>query len=298
MWFQRKADWKRHEELHFPQEHWICCSKEFARLDKWREHRRGIHKSNPSPSEIESARKPIAGSFPRNCRYCGFETTGWTEWIDHVADHFVSKIPRGFWEKSNCEEVVAQVNDKNDDGQSSSRTRPRKSECNTDQSRDAHTNDRAAGNLVDGVHVRVFQSLFDGVKSLLYRRHPSQRQPAASKSSSSKAASLCAVRGSTSSNSSNRGQRGQRTIDKSPYEDSEEERPNQGASRKSASRPPTIGIEFACPYYKANSGRQHPKRCERGSWKTISKLKHVSSIRSLPISPANMSSVGAPSATP
>ena len=36
------------------------------------------------------------------------------------------------------------------------------------------------------------------------------------------------------------------------------------------------GIEYACPFHKSNPDGPHPKKCERSSWKTISKLKHVS----------------------
>jgi hypothetical protein len=38
--------------------------------------------------------------------------------------------------------------------------------------------------------------------------------------------------------------------------------------------------EFACPYYKSNPDGPHPKRRERGSWKMISKLKHVRKLSS------------------
>ncbi|KAN0074781.1 hypothetical protein V8E54_007392 [Elaphomyces granulatus] len=33
-------------------------------------------------------------------------------------------------------------------------------------------------------------------------------------------------------------------------------------------------IELACPVFKSNPEGPHPKRCERGSWKMISRLKH------------------------
>lgn len=139
------------------------------------------------------------------------------------------------------------------------------------------SNNGAAGAWLAGVHVRVVQSLLDRVNNLLHRGHPSQSQPSTSKSSSSKAASSGTLRGSTSSgNSSNRVRKGQMKTDNSPDEDSEEERPDQETPRKSAQRDLTTGIEFACPYHKANPERPHPKRCERGSWKTISKLKYVS----------------------
>jgi hypothetical protein len=38
------------------------------------------------------------------------------------------------------------------------------------------------------------------------------------------------------------------------------------------------GIEYACPFHKSNPDGPHPKKCERSSWKTISKLKHVSKL--------------------
>jgi hypothetical protein len=44
--------------------------------------------------------------------------------------------------------------------------------------------------------------------------------------------------------------------------------------KDSQALPPT-GIELACPFYKSNPGGPHEKRCERGSWTSISKLRHV-----------------------
>jgi hypothetical protein len=45
--------------------------------------------------------------------------------------------------------------------------------------------------------------------------------------------------------------------------------------RSSATSKRPSDIELACPVYKSNPEGPHPKRCERGSWKMISRLKHV-----------------------
>lgn len=282
IWFEKKGDWKRHEELQSPQAHWICCNEEFAGLDKWREHQRIIHKSNPSPCEIESATKLLVGNFPKNCGFCSCKTTGWTERINHVGDHLGGKI-RGV---SNRREVLQQVEDTDGDCGSFLLTEHGESESTENHRNDPQTsNNGAAGAWLAVVHVRVVQSLLDRVNNLLHRGHPSQSQPSTRKSSSSKAVSSGTLRGSTSSgNSINRVRKGQRKTGNSPDEDSEEERPDQETPPKSAQGDLATGIEFACPYHKANPGEPHPKRCERGSWKTISKLKHVSMTSGMSVS--------------
>ena len=97
--FERKGDWKRHEELNFPQEFWLCqilpCQAEpmekqtYLRKDKFRIHLTKRHDIVPTNEYIETCHFLVESEFPRICifRDCSIEFTTWSARVDHITEH-------------------------------------------------------------------------------------------------------------------------------------------------------------------------------------------------------------------
>ncbi|KAL9118450.1 MAG: hypothetical protein Q9187_005002 [Circinaria calcarea] len=97
--FKRKGDWKKHEELNFPQEFWLCqfvpCETEpmekqtYLRKDKFRSHLTKRHGIVPTNEHFETCHFLIESEFPRICifRNCSTEFETWSERVDHITEH-------------------------------------------------------------------------------------------------------------------------------------------------------------------------------------------------------------------
>ena len=97
--FKRKGDWKKHEELNFPQEFWFCrllpCQTEsmekrtYLRKDKFRNHLTKRHDVVPTNEHLEACRCLVESEFPRICisRHCSKEFSTWNERVVHITDH-------------------------------------------------------------------------------------------------------------------------------------------------------------------------------------------------------------------
>ena len=88
--FQRKDDWRKHEELNFPQEVWLCregncqalsvTAQVHFRRNKFREHLlKHHHHVQPTKEGIEFYRFPIGSKFPKKCIFigCPKKFNGW-----------------------------------------------------------------------------------------------------------------------------------------------------------------------------------------------------------------------------
>jgi hypothetical protein len=119
---------------------------------------------------------------------------------------------------------------------------------------------------------------FGQISYLFWREHASRMRATTNESSSSKSASLRTLR--ESAFGGRKIQKKQHNRHKGREEDSEDDDPDDIKHVKNSQALLTADKEFACPYYKSNPDGPHPKRCERGSWKTIAKLKHVRKLSS------------------
>ena len=111
--FKRKDDWRKHEEINYPQEIWVChlepCvlgpieKRTSFRKDKFREH---LAKKHPvmdvTDEDVRSARLTVDSKFSRKCifRDCNEEFDGWKGRIDHLAEHMVTKWDISQWRNS------------------------------------------------------------------------------------------------------------------------------------------------------------------------------------------------------
>jgi len=95
--FDAKDCWRRHEEINFPQELWLCtigsCQTRPERAvrlrkDHFRSHLRKRHGcTDLSEEDLDAFHSPIPSLFDRRCilRKCGKRFRTWRERIDHIA---------------------------------------------------------------------------------------------------------------------------------------------------------------------------------------------------------------------
>jgi ankyrin repeat protein len=136
--FSSRSDFRRHEEIHCPQNEWICCYKlpssfseedakcafchetnptpnhidrehncqpcldkprTFRRKDKFQLHLATKHNQSFITSNMESWCRPIASKFNRRCGFCGHWLKTWLERINHIADHFSEGWDMSQWQE-------------------------------------------------------------------------------------------------------------------------------------------------------------------------------------------------------
>ncbi|MCJ1240007.1 hypothetical protein MMC14_008007 [Varicellaria rhodocarpa] len=130
--FKRKDDWRKHEEINYPQEIWVCrlepCvsgpveKRTSFRKDKFREH---LTKKHPvmdvTEGDVGSARFTVDSKFSRKCifRDCNEEFDGWKGRIDHLAEHMVTEWDISQWRDS-ADESNARREETTDDDSSDS----------------------------------------------------------------------------------------------------------------------------------------------------------------------------------
>ena len=100
--FKAKDDWRKHEEINYPQKLWYCrlsgcISRSLGQRVSFRKehfitHRAQVHGlRDTDPKDINACCLPIASRFPQECLFqnCAkvFET--WKERTNHLAKHFV-----------------------------------------------------------------------------------------------------------------------------------------------------------------------------------------------------------------
>ena len=95
--FDSKDCWRRHEEINYPQELWLCtigsCRNRPSKVvrlrkDHFRSHLRKRHGYNTTSEEdLDSFYFPIPSLFDRRCilRKCGKRFKTWRQRIDHIA---------------------------------------------------------------------------------------------------------------------------------------------------------------------------------------------------------------------
>ncbi|OXV11149.1 hypothetical protein Egran_01090 [Elaphomyces granulatus] len=135
---------------------------------------------------------------------------------------------------------------------------------------------------IGALHESGIHSFFDQISYPFWREHASQTRATTNESSSSKSASLRTLQDSAFGGQ--KIQKKQHNRHKGREEDSEDEDLDGIKHGKNSQALLAADKEFACPYYKSNPDGPHQKRCERGSWKTIAKLKHVRKLSSFLLS--------------
>ena len=99
--FDKRADWRKHEEINYPQEAWICqetscCDKSMSdpgkisyRKDKFKQHYSNAHRGVDLESHYDSSHLLVASTFPRKCGFCTtHQFVNWQDRITHIGDHF------------------------------------------------------------------------------------------------------------------------------------------------------------------------------------------------------------------
>jgi serine/threonine protein kinase len=99
--FDKRADWKKHEEINHPQEGWLClqtsCNdksmshpgKISYRKDKFKQHYTNTHRGISCESHYDGSHFLVASRFPRRCGFCTTHRfNNWEDRITHIGDHF------------------------------------------------------------------------------------------------------------------------------------------------------------------------------------------------------------------
>ncbi|MCJ1371194.1 hypothetical protein MMC20_002409 [Loxospora ochrophaea] len=132
--FKKKDDWRKHEELNYPQEIWRChldsCRsglKEkqiYRRKDKFKEHLAKCHGySCVADKDIERYHFQIKSKFSRLCIFQDCETHfhSWRERIDHIGKHFVRRWDITQWRSTVNNNVIEEETDLESSGANSER---------------------------------------------------------------------------------------------------------------------------------------------------------------------------------
>ena len=99
--FDKRADWKKHEEINHPQEGWLClqtsCNdksmshpgKISYRKDKFKQHYTNAHRGINCETHCDGSHFLVSSRFPRRCGFCiTHRFSNWEDRITHVGDHF------------------------------------------------------------------------------------------------------------------------------------------------------------------------------------------------------------------
>jgi serine/threonine protein kinase len=101
--FDKRADWRKHEEINYPQEAWICqestCEgkslsdpgKISYRKDKFKQHYSNTHRGINCESRFGGSHVLVASKFPAKCGFCtAHKFINWQDRITHIGDHFLN----------------------------------------------------------------------------------------------------------------------------------------------------------------------------------------------------------------
>ncbi|MCJ1387270.1 hypothetical protein MMC18_000110 [Xylographa bjoerkii] len=152
--FKKKDCWRRHEELNFPQELWVCgindCGAESWRKDHFRNHIRKCHKHTAvSKQKLEECHFDIDSLFDKYCifRRCNEYFPDWRDRIDHIA-----KELEGPWDIADWRDIDNETNEVKTGHQTDSDTDSESdndnadaSDGDSDNSDSDHDNNHGAG---------------------------------------------------------------------------------------------------------------------------------------------------------
>ena len=130
--FDKRADWKRHEEINYPQEGWVCqemsCDNKSMcdpgkisyRKDKFTQHFANTHPEVNCASYYDNNHFVVTSRFARRCGFCTTYWFGnWQDRINHIGDHFsVDRYDMTQWQVLDNEEEDEEgdeVDDEEDD---------------------------------------------------------------------------------------------------------------------------------------------------------------------------------------
>lgn len=94
---KRAFDWRRHEEIHEPQELWLChlcCQNNeqnpflVNRKDKFLKHVKDAHKDWEPETVLDMSKVDFHANFNPQCPLCRESTTSWEDRCRHVLAHY------------------------------------------------------------------------------------------------------------------------------------------------------------------------------------------------------------------
>ncbi|MCJ1245017.1 hypothetical protein MMC30_002218 [Trapelia coarctata] len=108
--FKTKDDWRRHDEINYPQKLWHCWLPECAskpidqrvsfRKEHFKVHLKPCHdQQNVGQQEIKASFLPIRSRFSKECLFhgCSQRLSTWKDRVDHLAKHFAQQWDGSQW---------------------------------------------------------------------------------------------------------------------------------------------------------------------------------------------------------
>ena len=152
--FQKKAAWKRHEEINHPSRLWLCslrtCSENpkkkrtFFRRDHFKKHLSSEHRGvSIRKRDLAAYSTPIKHNYSKYCifRDCHEKFSSWKERIDHIADHL-----EGPWHMSEWKDPEDEAENSADTETSDSEDSDSDTVSDGDDSEDFKDSDDSYGN--------------------------------------------------------------------------------------------------------------------------------------------------------